>query len=91
MTKAALWQFANPKHELFDWTNGAFYAGVSAAYKTTGNRKLLDEMIKMGSANQWNPGPRLQHADDIAICQTYVDLFRIKNDKTMIQPFMDNM
>jgi len=91
MTKAALWQFANPKHELFDWTNGAFYAGVSAAYKTTGNRKLLDEMIKMGSVNQWKPGPRLQHADDIAICQTYVDLFRIEKEKSMIQPFINNM
>ena len=24
MIKAAMWQFANPKHELWDWTNGAF-------------------------------------------------------------------
>jgi rhamnogalacturonyl hydrolase YesR len=48
-------------------------------------------MNKMGEANQWKPGPRLQHADDIAICQTYIDVFRIKNDKAMIQPFIDNM
>jgi len=91
MTKVALWQLANPKHELYDWTNGAFYAGVSAAYKTTGNRKLLDAMTKMGEANQWKPGPRLQHADDYAICQTYVDLFRIKKDQAMIQPFINIM
>ena len=26
------WQLANPKHQLYDWTNGAFYAGVFAAY-----------------------------------------------------------
>jgi len=89
--KAAMWQFANPKHELWDWTNGAFYAGVSAAYRTTGDKKILDAMNKMGEANQWKPGPRLLHADDIAICQTYIDLFRIKNDKAMIQPFIDNM
>jgi len=91
MIKAAMWQFENPKHQLWDWTNGAFYAGVSAAYKTTGDKKILEAMNKMGEANQWKPGPRLQHADDIAICQTYIDMFRIKNDKAMIQPFIDNM
>jgi len=91
MMTAAMWQLANPKHNLWDWTNGAFYAGISAAYKTTNNKKLLDAMIKMGEANQWKPGPRLQHADDIAICQTYIDAFRIKKNPSMIQPFIDNM
>jgi rhamnogalacturonyl hydrolase YesR len=91
MTTAALWQLANPKHEYWDWTNGAFYAGISAAYKTTGDKALLDAMIKMGEANQWKPGPRLLHADDIAICQTYVDVYRIKKDQKMIQPFTDTM
>ena len=31
MTTALEWQLKNPKHELTDWTNGAFYAGVFAA------------------------------------------------------------
>jgi rhamnogalacturonyl hydrolase YesR len=91
MAKAALWQLNHPKHELWDWTNGAFYAGISAAYKTTGNKELLDAMIKMGEANQWKPGPRLQHADDHVICQTYIDVYRIKKDQKMIQPFIDTM
>jgi len=91
MTKAVIWQFSHPKHELYDWTNGAFYAGVSAVYRAIGEKDLLDAMIKMGEANQWKPGPRLQHADDIAICQTYIDVYRIKKDQAMIQPFVDNM
>ncbi|MFY9154487.1 MAG: glycoside hydrolase family 88 protein [Prolixibacteraceae bacterium] len=91
MVKAAIWQLEHPKHELWDWTNGAFYAGISAAYKTTGNKKLLDAMLKMGEANQWKPGPRLQHADDHIICQTYLDLYQIKKEKTMIQPFINTM
>ena len=37
MKKALSWQLKNPKHELYDWTNGAFYAGVFAAYETTGS------------------------------------------------------
>lgn len=91
MVKAAMWQLANPKHQLWDWTNGAFYAGVSAAYNTTGDKRILDAMNKMGETNEWKPGPRFQHADDIAICQTYVDLFRIKKDKAMITPFIEQM
>jgi rhamnogalacturonyl hydrolase YesR len=91
MLKAAMWQLANPKHELWDWTNGAFYAGVSAAYKSTGDKNYLNAMVKMGEANQWKPGPRLQHADDHTICQTYIDVFRIKKDEKMIRPFREQM
>ena len=91
MTTAAMWQLANPKHDLWDWTNGAFYAGISAAYKTTGDKKLLNAMIEMGEKNQWKPGPRLQHADDHAICQTYLDVYRLKKDQKMITPFTEQM
>lgn len=38
MLRAAEWQLQNPKHNLFDWTNGAFYAGVFAAWESTGSR-----------------------------------------------------
>ena len=40
MLKVAKWQLANPKHELYDWTNGAFYAGVFAAYETTKSKEI---------------------------------------------------
>jgi rhamnogalacturonyl hydrolase YesR len=91
MTTAALWQLSNPKHELYDWTNGAFYAGISAAYKTTHDKRLLSAMIDMGDKNAWKPGPRLEHADDHAICQTYIDVYRIKKDQKMIEPFIAQM
>ncbi len=91
MTKAAEWQLANPKHNLYDWTNGALYAGIEAAYKTTHSKKLLQAMVDMGDTNEWKPGPRLHHADDYAICQTYVDVYRIKKDHKMIQPFIRAM
>lgn len=91
MLKAAQWQLANPKHELWDWTNGAFYAGISAAYRATGNKNYLKAMIEMGEKNQWKPGPMLENADDHAIGQTYVDVYRIKNDPKMLNPFMEQM
>ncbi len=91
MKKALDWQLKHPKHELYDWTNGAFYAGVFAAYETTGAKKIYKAMYEMGEANEWKPGPRLHHADDIAICQTYVDMYRVSGEKKMIQPFIDRM
>lgn len=91
MKKALSWQLKHPKHELYDWTNGAFYAGVFAAYETTGSKKIWKAMMEMGEENKWMPGPRLHHADDYAICQTYVDMYRISKDMKMIQPFIDRM
>jgi len=91
MTTALEWQLAHPKHNLTDWTNGAFYAGVVAAWETTGSKKIWDAMYEMGEANQWKAGPRLQHADDHAICQTYIDMYRVSGDKKMIAPFIATM
>ncbi len=91
MKKAAFWQLDNPRHNLTDWTNGAFYAGLYAAWETTGSKKIFRAMMDMGEENSWKPGPRLHHADDHAICQTYVDLFRLSPDRKMIDPFIETM
>jgi rhamnogalacturonyl hydrolase YesR len=89
MMSVAKWQLANPKHELYDWTNGAFYAGVFAAYETTKSRELWDAMVDMGEKNGWGPGQRFDHADDIVINQTYLDMYRITKDRKMLQPTID--
>ena len=91
MTTALEWQLKNPKHNLTDWTNGAFYAGVFAAYQTTGSKNIWKAMYEMGEANQWKPGPRLHHADDHAICQTYIDMYRVSGERKMIDPFIETM
>ena len=89
MLKVADWQLKNPKHELFDWTNGAFYAGVFAAYETTKSPEIMKALMAMGEKNNWQIGKRFDHADDIVISQTYIDLYRLKKDKKMIQPTID--
>ncbi len=89
MLLVAKWQLADPKHDLWDWTNGAFYAGVFAAYETTKSPDLMNAMLEMAEKRGWKPGPRFDHADDIAIDQTYIDLYRIKKDKKMLQPTID--
>jgi unsaturated rhamnogalacturonyl hydrolase len=85
------WQLKNPKHELTDWTNGAFFAGVSAAWETTKSKPIYQAMMDMGTKNGWKPGRRWYHADDIAICQTYVDLYKIEKKQEMIQSFVDTL
>ncbi|MEP6903510.1 MAG: glycoside hydrolase family 88 protein [Actinomycetota bacterium] len=86
MLKVAAWQLKNPNHELTDWTNGAFYAGVFAAYETTKSKEILAALMEMGEKNKWQTGKRFDHADDIAISQTYIDLYRLKKERKMIQP-----
>ena len=91
MIKVVDWQLKNPKHVSTDWTNGAFYTGVMAAYETTKSPKILDSLMAMGNRNKWQPHNRFDHADDIVISQTYVDLYRLKKDKKMLQATLDSV
>jgi rhamnogalacturonyl hydrolase YesR len=91
MLKVAQWQLAHPNHELYQWHNAALYAGIFAAYGTTGSPELMKALMDMGEKNQWKPGPRFDHADDIAIGQTYIDLYRLRKDRKMIQPLIDTV
>ena len=91
MKKVVEWQLQNPKHEPTDWTNGAFYAGVSAAWQTTKSKTIYQAMLDMGNKNGWKPGKRWFHADDIAICQTYVDIYKVEKKPEMIQAFTDTL
>lgn len=92
MNKAAVWQINNPRHAQWDWTNGAFYAGLFSAWETTQAPELYDAMMTMGNdSTQWRPGKRWYHADDIAISQVYIDLYRIEKKQDMIKPTIDTV
>ncbi len=89
MEKVAKWQLAHPKHKTCDWTNGALYAGMFAAWETTKSKEVYNSMINMGEDAGWAPCPRWYNADDIAISQTYIDLYRKEKRQEMIQPTID--
>lgn len=91
MMKVTGWQLKNPKHGPTDWTNGAFYAGVVAAYNTLKSKSIYDSLMALGERTGWLPGSRYDHADDIAISQTYIDLYRMRNDKKMIRATVDSI
>ena len=74
MVKAMEWQEAHPIFALAptDWTNGAYYTGVSRAHQVTKNPIFLAALKTMGYRNQWEPLYRTHHADDIAISYSYL-------------------
>jgi rhamnogalacturonyl hydrolase YesR len=87
MSAVADWQLANPSsHEPYDWTQAAFYTGVMALARTTGDAKYVEAMTAMGERNQWRPGLRPGHADDYAVLATYAQLFEAAHDQKMLAP-----
>ena len=88
MIKAMEWQEANPifAKAPTDWTNGAYYTGVVRAHQTTKNQKYLDALMKMGNRKSWQPWERFFHADDLAICYSYIYLKSIGTDGVNLQP-----
>jgi unsaturated rhamnogalacturonyl hydrolase len=85
MERVADWQLAHPSaHPPTEWTQAAGDAGMMALAGISGNAKYRDALLAIGEANGWKPGPRLYHADDLAIGQTYADLYFLYRDPKMI-------
>lgn len=91
MKSAFKWQQKNPYHELNDWTNGAYYVGVSAGWKSTHDKIYLKGMQKMAEEINWQPAKRWYHADDITISQTFIDLSREKNIEANLEPTKETL
>jgi rhamnogalacturonyl hydrolase YesR len=52
---------------------------------------VRDSLTALGERTGWRPGARYDHADDIAISQTYIDMYRVKKDQRKIQPTIDTV
>jgi unsaturated rhamnogalacturonyl hydrolase len=88
MERVCSWQLANPvslnsKNEN-DWARSAFYTGVMATYRTTGDQKYLDAATRWAESFEYKLADRLRHADDQARGQSYLELYEIKKDPAMI-------
>jgi len=90
--KMAKWQLKNPRYACNDWTNAVFYSGILATWQMTKSPVLYDALMAMGNdSTQWLPGDRYFHADDIAISQTFIDLYRIEKEDRMIRPTIESI
>jgi len=80
--KVADWQLARAE-PIFNqqWTYAALYEGLLAASKTTGDPRFHGAMIKMAAHFDWKLiDARFPHADDMALGQSYMDLYLETHD-----------
>src|SRR5258705_2795210 len=92
MHRVADWQLAHPSaHSATDWTQAAGDAGMMALVGISGEPKYRDALLAMGEANGWKPGPRIYHADDLAIGQTFAGLYLLYRDPKMIAPLRSRL
>ena len=92
MEHVADWQLAHPSaHPTTDWTQAAGDAGMMALAGISSDPKYRDALLAMGEANGWKPGPRLNHADDLAIGQTYAGLYFLYRNPKMIVPLRSRL
>ena len=74
-----------------EWVRGSFFAGIMAAYRTTGNERYLAAALDLGEKNRWQPGPRPRHADDQCIAQMYCEAHAVTGDGRMIAPTVERL
>jgi rhamnogalacturonyl hydrolase YesR len=68
-----------------DWEAGAFWAGVTQAWKSTGDKAFYDAAKTWANGANWKPATRPFHADDICVGQSYIDLYLHDKDPMMIE------
>jgi rhamnogalacturonyl hydrolase YesR len=90
--KVADWQLARAQ-PIFnqDWTYAALYAGFMSVPPPAEGDKYQKAMQAMGEKFDWQLGPRLTHADDQAIGQTYLELYLKSHDPNMLAPTKQRM
>jgi unsaturated rhamnogalacturonyl hydrolase len=87
MRKVADWQLARlPAKPSEDWTFAALYTGMIAASDTLEDPRYRQVVEQAGETFEWQLGPRQTHADDQAIGQSYLALYRRAPDPRKIAP-----
>lgn len=95
MKKVADWQIEHfnenysgrekPHHELF-WANAALYIGMLEWAAMAPDQSYYQWLQNIGENNDWQLHERRYHADDHAVGQMYVELYRKYGNEKMIEP-----
>lgn len=93
MARVADWQLANPsEHNTADWTHGALFAGMTAWAQMADTDTYYDALLGFGEKNEWQPYKRkdnVYHADDHAVAQMYIEMYKKYKDPKMIAPIRE--
>jgi rhamnogalacturonyl hydrolase YesR len=92
MERVADWQLAHPAASAASsWIRAAGDLGILALDSVADTPRYREAMETEAEAAGWSPGPRLHHADDLCIGQTYLGLYRIKSEPKRIRPLLDRL
>jgi len=87
MKLVADWQLGRlPQDAQYDWTFAALYAGFMGVPGQVAGDKYKKAMFDVAEKLSWAPGPRVEHADDQAVGQMYMEQYFIHKDKKMMEP-----
>ena len=87
MKLVADWQLNRlPATPQYDWTWAALYTGFMGVPEKIAGDTYKNAVMKIGDELNWQPGPRVMHADDQAVGQSYLGLYMIHKDPKMIGP-----
>ena len=69
------------------WYRGALFAGIAAAWRATNDNWYLLRAEELSGRTKWQPGPNAMHdGNDLAITQTYLELYEAGIPAAQIQP-----
>jgi rhamnogalacturonyl hydrolase YesR len=91
MERVADWQIMNQsgvKYHDLDWTNATLYRGIFELATVSKDPKYKKWLLDLGWKYMWQPFSSMYMADDIAVSQMYLDMYRIEGDKRMLDPTM---
>jgi unsaturated rhamnogalacturonyl hydrolase len=76
------------------WEGGAYFTGVMAIYRHTGDQQYLDAIKAWGQAHNWQPngGTGAGNPDDQCCCQTYCEAYLLNpvaSNSYQYQPWLD--
>ena len=94
MKRVADWQIKDydAGHRYYDvnWTNGALFTGMfdwaELAERLDKDQSYFKWLHKIGARNGWQPDKKMYHADDVAVCQTYIDLYIKYKNRDILLP-----
>ncbi len=85
MKLVADWQLARlPEKAQYDWTFAALYTGMMAVPPQVAGDKYRNAMQNIADKLNWQPGPRVQLADDQAVGQMYLEQYMLHSDPKML-------
>lgn len=85
MRKVNAWQLAHPWTKLDpNWIRGTYYTGVMALHRTTSDPAVLQQALDWAAQCSWAEGTEREHANKMTCGQTYLELYAIRKEPSMI-------